>query len=141
KLSNIPREYIYPTFGMDSHGKDFKNVGVFGDKTYDGKSILLLGDSHALTFKPYLDTLGKEEEFSFKSITNDAYPAIPYLTDQDIVENFRMDIYEDLLPYIKSEVDSADILIVYFARDGKRWFKALEKLILNLKPSQKILFI
>jgi len=141
KISNIPEEYAYPSFGKFSHGKDFKGVEVFGDTSYKGKKILFLGDSHALTFKPYLDKLGRDNGFSFRTITNDAYPAIPFIDYSDIIEPNRLEIYKRLEPNISKEVKEANVIVVYFAKDGKRWKKALQKLLASLKTDQKIIFI
>lgn len=139
KISNIPSEYLFPSFGVDSHGKDFKKVGVYGDKNSVGKRILLLGDSHGLTFKPYLDTLGKKHSFSFRAITNDVYPAIPGLTKNEITESSRYKVYQTLSPYINSETTLADVIIVYFAKDGTRWKKPLFKFLSALRVDQKVL--
>jgi len=123
RVCNVPEEYIYPNFGKYSHGKDFKNVEVFGDKNYRGKTILFLGDSHAMTFKPYLDTLGKKYGFSFRTITNDAYPAIPNIDYKEIHEPNRLDVYKMLAPNINNEVNNAHVIIVFFAKEGIRWKK------------------
>lgn len=141
KTSQIPLEYIYPSFGMESHSNHFKRVGVYGNIKSNGKQILLLGDSHALTYLPYLDELGKGEKFSFHSITNDRYPSLPGLSDKIIVERDRFITYKKLEPSINSEIGSADVLIISFTGDGKKYKNVIEQLLLNLKPNQKVLFI
>lgn len=141
KVSNIPDQYIFPNFGKYSHGKDFKKVDVFGDTTYTGKKILLLGDSHGLTFKPYLDTLGKKHGFSFRTITNDTYPAIPNIDYKEIFEPNRLSVYKNLEPHIEKEIARADLVIVFFAKEGIRWKDAIDKTISSLDSNQKIMFV
>lgn len=141
KLSHIPIEYTAPQLGIDSHGKYFKKVGIYGAEHYNGKRILFLGDSHALTFKPYLHELGKSNFFSFRTITNDGVPAIPWLTKKEIPENYRWHIYNKLSSYIKSEVDDSDIIIIYFAGSGSKWITPLQTMFKNLKKHQKVLVL
>src|SRR5690606_27487236 len=140
-VSSMSNEYIFPVYGNDSHGKSFKHVEVFGDSTYVGKRILLLGDSRGLTYKPYLDYIGKKYHYSFRAITNDIYPTIPHIADSIIKETLRRRIYHTLLPHITSEIAQADIILVYFAGQGTRWIDAITKTIADLKPNQKIIFI
>lgn len=85
----MPEQYIFPSFGRDSHGRGFKRVETLGDTSLNNKRILFLGDSHGLTFKPYLDEVGKQYQMSFRTITNDGYPAIPYIQDSVIKEPIR----------------------------------------------------
>ncbi|RZF61669.1 acyltransferase family protein [Sphingobacterium corticibacterium] len=139
--SRIPLEYIFPTFGKDSHSNTFKSVGLYGDTAYAEKRILLIGDSHALTFVPYLDTLGKKESLLFRAITNDKYPALPGLSKKEISEGDRFAIYKQLELYIDNEVDSADVIIVCFAGKGTNLYPTIEGLLTRLKKNQKILFI
>lgn len=141
RVSNIPIEYTAPQFGMDSHGKYFKKVGIHGDNHTDEKRIVLLGDSHALTFKPYLDELGKSNFFSFRTVTNNNIPTIPFLTRKEIPQNDRWNIYKQLSPYIKNEVDSADVIIILFSNAGSRWVSPLQKMFANLKGHQKVLVL
>jgi peptidoglycan/LPS O-acetylase OafA/YrhL len=140
-ITDIPERYILPSFGLQSHGRFFEHVEIFGDTTYVGKRILLLGDSHALTFKPYLNQLGKSNGFSFRTVTNDEYPALPYIAHRQIVEKKDLDVYQHLEPYINAEVKSADLIIVLFAGEGKRWKNSIQKMLDKSTAKQRIIFI
>lgn len=140
-ITPIPPEFGYPKLGLDSHSNRFKHVETLGDTLTQGKRILLLGDSHALTFKPYLNELGKKHAFHFRTITNDLYPTIPNIPEEDIKDPNKLIVYQKLLPYIKSEVDSADVIIVFFAEDGQKWKNSINNMLASLKNKQKVLFI
>ncbi|UXD69405.1 acyltransferase [Sphingobacterium faecium] len=140
-ITDIPEKYILPSFGLQSHGRFFEHVEVFGDTTYANKRILLLGDSHALTFKPYLNQLGKEHGFSFRTVTNDEYPALPFIEHRQIVEKKNLDVYLHLEPYIHTEVKSADIILILFAGEGKRWKNSIQKMLDKSTAQQRIIFI
>ena len=139
--SPIPLEYIYPVFAMDSHSKDFKQVGVYGAQTNQNKKILLLGDSHALSMVAYLDQLGKKNQFGFRVITNDGFPSIPYLGKKEIKEKRLQDVYFNLEPHIKNEIQHADVILINFTGSGLNWTPALRKLFSELKFNQKVLVI
>src|SRR5690606_23535458 len=83
----------------------------------------------------------KANSFSFRTITNDVYPTIPGLTRKEISENNRWTIYSKLMPHIRVEVDSADVILVYFSNTGSRWFDALKKMFSNLRSDQKLLVV
>lgn len=141
KTSPIPLKYIYPSFAMDSHSDKFKKVGIYGNKLSKNKRILLLGDSHALSFIPYLHTLGQKESFSIRTLTNDSYPTLPGLSKKEIIENNRYKIYKNLEPHIISEIDSADVIIVFFTGKGTKFVNPIKEFLSKLKDNQKVLFI
>lgn len=139
--SAIPLEYIYPGFARESHSNTFQKVGFYGEKNYDGKRILLLGDSHALSFVPYLEEYGKKEGVGFRVLTNDSYPSIPGLDENVIHEKMRLDIYKKLLPHITDEIQKADIIILFFTGSGTSYISALSEMFDNLKEKQKVLVL
>lgn len=143
KVSNMPLEYLYPSFGMDSNANEFERVGSYGAKKgIYNKRILLLGDSHAHGFKPYLNELGRKKNFSFRSVTNSFYPTIPTLVGDENHDDSKFTTYQKLKPYIESEVDSADIIIVYFAANHSHlWVDPTSRFLSSLKKSQKVLFV
>jgi peptidoglycan/LPS O-acetylase OafA/YrhL len=141
KLIRIPIEYIAPTFGMNSHGKSFKAIETFGDTTYTGKKILLIGDSHALTMKNYLDILGKKNSFSFKTVTNDTYPTIPGLTPEIIKESRYYVQYKRLMDEVNKVISSTDIIILQFAGEGELWVIPIKAFVNSLKPNQSLIIL
>lgn len=142
KVSNMPIEYLYPSFGMESNANNFERVGVYGSENISDTRILLLGDSHAHGFKPYLHILGQKENFSFRSITNSFYPTLPTLPNTGALGDNKYNTWEQLKPYIESEVDSADVIIVYFAADNSDlWSDPARQFLESLKMNQKVLFM
>lgn len=141
KFSPIPLEYIYPSFARESHSNSFQDVGKYGDANYDTKNILFLGDSHALSFVPYLHEFGMRSGYGFRVITNDSYPSIPGLSGREIKEKMRLDIYSNLLPHITSEVENADVIILFFTGEGTAYIPALSQMFNNLTIEQKVLVI
>src|SRR5690606_486559 len=80
KLDNL---YASPVIGMKSHHKP--NVETFGSKSSSiGKHILLIGNSHALMTKPFLNYIGEKEGFNFNTITTSAYPAIKGIDKNEV---------------------------------------------------------
>src|SRR5690606_14860132 len=91
KKNAMPDEYIKPTFGNESHGK--KNIETFGSTSPTYDKIFLLGDSHALAIKPFLDYIGKQHDFAFKTITTASFPPIAGINRQEIAAS-RANNYE-----------------------------------------------
>jgi len=141
KLTDLPIEYIAPTIGLSSHGSSFKAIETFGDTSYMGKKILLIGDSHALTMKNYVDILGKKNSFSFKTITNDRYPTIPGLSREIFSEPRFYSQYMNLMNAAKEIISLTDIFILQFSGDGELWINALKIFISNLKPNQSLIIL
>ncbi|WP_185218344.1 acyltransferase family protein [Sphingobacterium mizutaii] len=140
KMSNIPAEYIYPQIGVKSHSSDFKNVEVFGKKNAKSKRILFLGDSHALTLKPFLDTIGKKNNFEFRTITNNVYPTIPFIETLQVENEGRRKIIWKLKPIIEKEFKNSQIIILsFYSKEGERWIKPLKLLTENLGQKKLII--
>src|SRR5690606_33340867 len=111
-------EFLSLSFGMDSNSNTFEAVGVYGGNNMRNKRILLLGDSHAHGFKPYLHALGIKEQFSFRSLTNSFYPTIPAIEKDVEPGDEKLKTYIKLLPHIELEIDLADIIIVYYSAEN-----------------------
>ncbi|NAW51747.1 acyltransferase family protein [Elizabethkingia argentiflava] len=142
RVSNIPSIYIFPSFGLNSHAGGFKEVEVYGGKNEIGKRILFVGDSHALTLKPFVDTIGKKNGFSFRTLTNNVYPTIPFIDPSSIEDKGRRKIQEKLNPIISREFKMADIIIIsFYSKEADRWAVAVNKMINNLKPNQRVLLL
>lgn len=146
KMINIPLEYIAPSFGLDSHNKDF--IETFGKKDAKYNSIFLTGNSHALTIKPYLDLIGHKNNFSFTTITNDSYPPIEGIDKDEVFasENYSLFGYKSYLELIRSTkkvMKRSEIIIL----QSSSWcslpsiFKALETLIKEKDKRQQIIIL
>lgn len=133
-------QYLYPTFGMDSHGSTFKKVGILGDRSRKD-SILLIGDSHALVMKKYFDVIGSKNKFSIRTITNNTYPTIPGISQNLFKEARFLDEYNMLISETKKELKAAKLIIIQFAQDGKDWNNAMESLIDGLGENQRLIII
>lgn len=141
KMANLPPKYGAPNFGLASHSNTFKEVETYGDLNYDGKKILLLGDSHALTFKPYFNAAAKDMHISFRTITNDTYPTIPGLTDAIITDRNLYSRYSNLKPFINNEVKKADIIVLCLFGDGIIIKEPLKNFIESLEDSKKLVIL
>jgi peptidoglycan/LPS O-acetylase OafA/YrhL len=141
KLVSLPEEFTMPIYGMDSHGSFFKKVQTFGDTTKAGPKILLIGDSHALSMKRYLDYVGKHNGFSYKTVTNGQYPLIPGLTEELIKEKPAFTRYSKLIKEVDRLIPNTDIIILQFSGNGKKWAPAISNLVKGLKPTQSLIVI
>ncbi|WP_185290796.1 hypothetical protein [Chryseobacterium lactis] len=61
EINKISEVYTSPTFGLNSHNQN--RIEVFEDKKAVDKKILLIGDSHALSIKPFLNYIGQKKSF------------------------------------------------------------------------------
>lgn len=141
KITNIPITYTTPVFGMNSHGFTFKNIEIFGDTLDVNNKILLLGDSHALCMKPYLDYMGTKFHFGFKTITNDRYPTIPNLPKEDFTEERYYKLYCNLMRYANKEISESDVIILQYKFEGDKLMAPIKELIENLRSNQKFILI
>lgn len=132
--------YFFPSFGNDSHGKTFKNVGHYGDTTANAK-VLLIGDSHAHAIKKTFDIIGKRNSISINTITNDAYPTIPGLDKKIFREVKYYDQYIELCKHVQKELKFNDVIIFKFSSDGQLYREAILNFVKSLKPSQKVIII
>ena len=141
RVSYIPLDYTTPTFGMDSHGNTFKHVETLGDTFATKNKILLLGDSHARCMKLYFDYVGKNNHFSFVTITNNHYPTIPDIPRSDFSAERYYVQYTNLMQYAKKEISESDIIILVYQFNGNKWLSSISELIKNLKPNQHFILI
>lgn len=138
----IPDFYAKPVFGIKSHYKGI--VEKFGDQTKTS-SIFLFGDSHALMLKPFLNYIGKKNDFSFYTLTSQGYPAIHGIKESEIPES-KLGFYkqgQSLIERTDSMISTTDLLILN-SRGFERFPSletALENFILKLKPNQKLILI
>ncbi len=141
-FSGIPVEYSKPTFGLKSHGKTYENIQILGDKNVDTK-ICLLGDSHALSYKGFIDYIGKKNYFSVKTVTNDRYPTLPYIAEDDFETNGYLRQYQKLMKQAQGLIRDSEIIIISSAWMEKvpSLEKAFGRMVKELKPSQKVIVL
>lgn len=142
-LNKIPEAYTSPTFGLKSHNQ--KNIEVFGDKKSKNNKILLIGDSHALTIKPFLDHIGKNNDFSFSTITSDGFPALEGIKKEEIDPNglnFYIDS-QNLVKLTKENISKNKIIIINGVTfvEPLSIYQSLEKLAQSLRPDQKLIVV
>lgn len=141
QVLDLPSEYISPTFGLSSHGYSFKSIETFGDTLRSNPKILLIGDSHALSVKKSLDIIGTRNHFSFKTVTNDKYPTIPGLTQNEIRELRNYEQYKKLIVEVNKLISETEIIILQFSGSGELWTPAIKSLADNLKQHQTFILL
>ncbi|WP_313490788.1 acyltransferase family protein [Sphingobacterium multivorum] len=133
-------EYMSPSFGVESHGTAFKGVQTLGD-TSKVPEILLIGDSHALNMKKYVDIIGKRNGFSFRTLSNNTFPCIPGLDSHLIKDVALFETYKNLVGHVENELKTSKLIIVQFREDGGQWKDPILNFVKSLKPNQKIIFL
>ena len=107
----IPDVYSKPIVGKPSHydGK----IEKFGDLSKNS-SFVLIGDSNALMLKPFFDKLGKNNGFSFETLTCDAFPALEGVLerDADISQKNMYDWSRSLVGKTKSMVNHSQLILL-----------------------------
>lgn len=140
KVSKIPVEFSSPeAHGLDSHGSTYE-IDETRDNQLPIDTILLIGDSHALTMKSYLELLGTKHDFSFGSVTNDRFPPISGINLDDIPFQYQSR-HEELSAITSNKIENSKIIILARAWDIEipSFEKALKDLIENLNPSQHLI--
>lgn len=143
KVSIVPSDYAsYQPMGLESHGKYYKKDEFLGDLN-SVEQTLLIGDSHGLVLKPYLDYLGKRNGFKVQTITNDAYLPIEGLKESMFKEKWRFGIYEKLSKISKMAIKNSKVIFI-----AKSWYsddlsvlEGLNNMITSLDSNQKVVFI
>lgn len=135
-------EFSRPIFGLLSNNS--KNVETFGDISKKD-SILLIGSSHAMMTKPFLDYLGKEHHFSFQTLTCDSYLAIPGINPMEIpseTEKFFL-ASKTFIPLTQKLIKESRIIIINAPAFNKlpSLYTALETLIKTLRSDQSLILL
>ncbi|ALU28037.1 acyltransferase family protein [Myroides odoratimimus] len=110
-LHNMPLDLAWHSFGVSSHGENYVKVDTLGDKK-SKKTALLIGDSHALSYKGFLDYIGKQQDFNFISITNGRYPLFEGIKRNDFDSEKNFDTYERLIKEVSNYVHKVDVIFV-----------------------------
>lgn len=140
----IPDIYTSPTFGMNSHNQ--KKIEFFGDKKSKNNQILLIGDSHALNIKPFLDYIGRKNDFAFSTVTTDGLPALTGI-GKDNFKPSEMKFYDasqQLAVFTQQNINKNKIILINAIAllepktGNTSVYIALEKVAQSLKPNQKL---
>lgn len=131
-----------PIFGLASHNSD--KIEKFGNEITND-SIILIGDSHALMLKPFLNKIGVENNFSFYTLTTDSFPPIPGISRSE-VNNESLQYFNDARKYIPktdSLIKANKIIILNICRADKLFSipTAISGLARKLRPNQKLILI
>ncbi|MDN3694497.1 acyltransferase family protein [Chryseobacterium tructae] len=137
----IPDIYTSPSFGVGSHNQ--KKTEFFGDKSAKNPKILLIGDSHALTIKPFLHYIGEKNHFSFTTITTDGIMALDGIKRSEI-PSYGMKFYDaaqQLAPFTEENISQSKIIMINCSTfiSPPSIYQAVEKLAHGLKPDQKLI--
>lgn len=144
KFSKTPVQYIQPFFGLSSHATHFTHVEQLGASNKVSDSILLLGDSHALAYKAFLDTAGKINNFNFRTITTNSIPTIPGVKKEDFIElkkNYEQ--YCKLIEIVEDELKSSKVILIasLWSEKVSSLPQALEQFIQSVDKHQKVIIL
>ncbi|NDV69020.1 acyltransferase family protein [Dysgonomonas sp. 25] len=96
--------------GLNNHAQFIKD-DILGD-TSSKDTLLLLGHSHALVMKPFLDSIGKLNHFCFRSITNNRYADIPGYQLSYFSNKTDYDKYIGLTDIVRDKIKNTPLVIV-----------------------------
>lgn len=140
--NKIPASFSSPVVGLNSHNEN--RVEKLGDITQND-SIVLIGDSHALALKPFLDDIGRKNHFSFYTLTRNTYPAINGIKKSDIPFEKQNKIEETNLLIATTERLIAENKIIIINSIGFERLpsltSALYALAGKIKPNQKLILV
>ncbi|MCS4305687.1 acyltransferase family protein [Chryseobacterium sp. BIGb0232] len=140
EIYKIPDIYTSPTFGVDSHNQ--KKTEFFGDRAAKSPKILLIGDSHALTIKPFLNYIGLRNHFSFTTVTSDGIIALHGIK-RDEIPSYGMKFYDaaqQLAPFTEQNISQNKIIMINCSTfiSPPSVYETVEKIARNLKHDQKL---
>ncbi|KFF16176.1 hypothetical protein IW22_23035 [Chryseobacterium sp. JM1] len=141
EINKIPDVYTSPSFGLNSHNQ--KKIETFGDKNSKKNKILLIGDSHALSIKPFLNYIGQRNHFSFTSVTTDGLPALKGIKRSEI-SSFGMKFYDSsqqFAEFTDQNVHKNKIILINCSSfiSPISIYHTVEKMVLSLQPDQKLI--
>lgn len=144
-LSPIPERFSKPTFGVDSHGGSYKDVGILGRKNnlINKEVIILIGDSHALAYKAFFDEIGMDLDISIKTISNDVYPLLGGIERADFPLENKFNQYNKLQIISDSLIKEAKYIFISseWREEIHSLKKAYMELLLKLRDDQKVIIV
>lgn len=142
------RQDIIPEAYVKSSGHDLYNhnsfVGekLYGDTLAPNAHILLVGDSHALIGKTFLNQVGANFGFNFYSISLDSYPPLPNI-DKSLMDEKTKGRYETMLPITKDLMREAEIIVIVrqWNRDDYDFVSVLDGILAEVGESKHIIVV
>lgn len=143
KQRKLPDMYTKPIMGLESNGEPF--IQKFGDPSKND-SIILIGDSHALMLKPFLNKVGIENKFSYYTLTTSSFPPIEGIIRSEITESKLKyyDISVKLIPKTDSLIKNNKIIILNIfglKNNLPSLEKAIYSLAKNIRNDQRLVLI
>lgn len=140
--NKIPLAFSSPGIGEKSHNHNF--VEKLGDPS-KSDSIIFIGDSHALSLKPFLDDIGKKNHFSFYTLTRNIYPALKGIKKSEIpAEKLgQIESTDSLVATTEKLIKTNKIIIISsigFERLPSLTL-ALDSLAAHMDPKQKLILL
>ncbi len=137
----IPDIYTSPSFGVNSHNQ--KKTEFFGDKKAKNPKILLIGDSHALTIKPFLNYIGERNHFSFTTVTSDGIIALHGIKRSEII-SYGMKFYDaaqQMASFTEQNIKESKIIMINCSTfiSPQSVYETVDKLASDLKPDQRLI--
>ncbi|TWP29777.1 acyltransferase [Apibacter muscae] len=128
KLYNLQKQFLDPQSNF-CHNVINDNC-IFGDTSKE-PSILLIGDSNAAHYGPYLDEAGKYYHFSVKIITNDRHVCAVLPDERAILslKEFENECTE-FIKYLNKAIDKARI-IIFTNRQENLYYNIKTRFILS----------
>ena len=138
----LPDIYTKPVIGIRSHNDGI--IEKFGDMSKND-SIVLIGDSHALMLKPFLNKIGMKQGFSFYTLTTNLYPPLSGINKSEIKsKNYKFfDNSIKLIPKADSLIKSNKIIILnYLPQNNPPSLNtAIQNLAAGLSRDQKLILL
>ena len=140
-LIYLPDQYVKPIENIN-HNK-FDGYILIGDTLKNDDKILVVGDSHALSLKPFFDTVGKEYNLNFSFLSMDSYPPLKGYSDE-IKKHplFKEEVYNKLMPIANDLITESNIIII--AKQFHRYYDftpTIKELIDELKDNQSLILL
>lgn len=141
EVNKIPDVYTSPSFGLNSHNQ--KKIEFFGDKNSEDHKILLIGDSHALSIKPFLNYIGQRNHFSFTTVTTDGLPSLKGIKRSEI-SSYGMKFYDlsqQFAEFTDDNIKKNKIILIDCSSfiSPISIYRAVEKMAGSLQPDQKLI--
>jgi hypothetical protein len=127
---------------MKSHSRI--HIEKFGESKRND-SILLIGDSHALMLKPFLNKVGLKNNFSFTTTTGDTFPAIAGINRKE-VKTKNLKFYDEMqvrIPVTMKLIQQNRFIFlsIFGLNVPPSEYRAIRTIATNLRRDQHLILI